>query len=80
MMAQTADELGPSPCGSTSPAPSQMKAAAEITGAGQMAGMAKMDEQMKAVKQCTKKDDGSQNARRTAGAHGRAHEAMQGIE
>jgi len=50
VMAQTADEhKAHHPAGSTSPAPSQMKAAAKPTGAGQMAGMAKMDEQMKAM-------------------------------
>ena len=50
LMAQTADEhKAHHPAGSTSPAPSQMKAAAKPTGAGQMAGMAKMDEHMKAM-------------------------------
>ena len=48
VMAQTADEhKAHHPAGSTSPAPTQMKAAAKPTGAGQMAGMAKMDEHMK---------------------------------
>lgn len=50
VMAQTADEhKAHHPAGSTSPAPSQMKASAKPTGAGQMAGMAKMDEHMKAM-------------------------------
>ena len=50
VMAQTADEhKAHHPAGSPSPAPSQMKAAAKPTGAGQMAGMAKMDEHMKAM-------------------------------
>ena len=50
VMAQTADEhKAHHPAGSTSPASTQMKAAAKPTGAGQMAGMAKMDEHMKAM-------------------------------
>lgn len=50
VMAQTADEhRAHHPAGSTSPAPTQMKAAAKPTGAGQMVGMAKMDEHMKAM-------------------------------
>jgi hypothetical protein len=50
VMAQTADEhKAHHPAGSTSPAPSQMNAASKPTGAGQMGGMAKMDEQMKAM-------------------------------
>ena len=50
LMAQTADEhKAHHPAGSPSPAPSQMKAAAKPTGAGQMGGMAKMDEHMKSM-------------------------------
>ena len=50
VMAQTADEhKAHHPAGSTSPASTQMKATAKPTGAGQMAGMAKMDEHMKAM-------------------------------
>jgi len=50
VMAQTADEhKAHHPAGGTSPASTQMKAAAKPTGAGQMAGMAKMDEHMKAM-------------------------------
>lgn len=50
VMAQTADEhKAHHPAGSTSPASANMKAAAKPTGAGQMAGMAKMDEHMKAM-------------------------------
>ena len=50
LMAQTADEhKAHHPAGSTLPASTQMKAAAKPTGAGQMAGMAKMDEHMKAM-------------------------------
>jgi hypothetical protein len=50
VMAQTADEhKAHHPAGSTSPATSQMNAASKPTGAGQMGGMAKMDEQMKAM-------------------------------
>jgi hypothetical protein len=50
VVAQTADEhKAHHRAGSTSPAPTQMKAAAKPTGAGQMAGMAKMDEHMKAM-------------------------------
>ena len=50
VMAQTADEhKAHHPAGSASPASTQMKAAAKPAGAGQMAGMAKMDEHMKAM-------------------------------
>jgi len=50
VMAQAADEhKAHHPAGGTSPASTQMKAAAKPTGAGQMAGMAKMDEHMKSM-------------------------------
>ena len=50
VMAQAADEhKDHRPAGSTSPTSTQMKTAAQPTGAGQMAGMAKMGEHMKAM-------------------------------
>lgn len=50
VMAQTAEEhKAHQPAGSAPPASTQMKVVAKPTGAGQMAGMAKMDEHMKAM-------------------------------
>ena len=50
VMAQAADEhKAHHPAGSTQPASTQMKTSAKPMGTGQMAGMAKMDEHMKAM-------------------------------